>query len=162
MGHAISGFIGRARDFSARLRQPPFPGMVRLPHGLALAPYGEAEIEALRSGEGIAARIDTMGRELSALGAVVFIETEYFGGIGGQSAGVWIGGECRFSGFGGVRVRLWWHPDHDTAEPINDALALAFGLGQEGPDDAFDRIGLGRWRSMETLMRHVHAGEAAQ
>ena len=162
MSHAISGYIGAGRDFASRFRQPPFPGAVRLPYGLALAPVGEPEIDALPPGASIAARIDAMGAGLSATGPVAFVETEYFGGIGGQSTGVWIAGELRFTGFGGLHVRLWWHPKTEVDAPINDALKLAFGLGPEGDEDAFDRLGLGRWRSMETLMKYVDKQEAGR
>jgi hypothetical protein len=70
-------------------------------------------------------------------GGLAYVETEYWGGSGGQSAmacvaGRTVAGPSRSRGAGG---------------PINAALQ-AIGVNRTERDDAFDAIGLGHRRSM--------------
>jgi hypothetical protein len=97
------------------------PGAVR-PGQLDVSPLGleEAMIEATREGGGLA-----------------YVETDYFGGSGGQSAMAMVDGVVarqpeRSRGAGG---------------PINSALR-AIGVERLGEMDEFDSLGLGERRSM--------------
>src|SRR6185436_12447340 len=98
-----------------------FPGATRPPQ-LDVSPFGleTAMMEATREGGGLA-----------------YVETDYFGGSGGQSAMAAVDGEItrepqRSRGAGG---------------PINSALRAIGMVKTEGMDE-FDTIGLGERRSM--------------
>ena len=71
--------------------------------------------------------------------AVVWVTAEFFGGVGAQAATLFRSGceERRFAT--GYRA-------------INEALA-ALGITAESPNDAFDTLGLGRYRRTEDWLR---------
>jgi hypothetical protein len=64
---------------------------------------------------------------------VLYFETEYLRGEGGQSAAVWIDG------------KLALEPVNEDEGPINRGLEL-MGLVPKEPQDAFDTLGLGECR----------------
>jgi hypothetical protein len=99
-----------------------FPGAKR-PSQLDLSPLGleEAMIEATREGGGLA-----------------YIETDYWGGTGGQSAMAVVDG----------RVRAQPERSRGAGGPINSALR-AIDVERQGEMDEFDTIGLGERRTME-------------
>lgn len=70
----------------------------------------------------------------SIMGALAYVETDYHGGQGDQSAGAWVDGRVRAMQRG-----------HGA---INSALA-AIGVERDGDKDAFDTIRLGKRRSLE-------------
>ncbi|MBC8143450.1 MAG: type II toxin-antitoxin system VapC family toxin [Armatimonadetes bacterium] len=74
--------------------------------------------------------------ELSKRGMVVYVEADYFGGVGDQCAVVWQGG---------VSVMF---PARRTGNAINEALAR-LGVRAAPPLDSFDTVGLGRFRHTE-------------
>jgi hypothetical protein len=69
---------------------------------------------------------------MSAVAPVAYIEAEFFGGTGGQSAVAWSGGS-RVLG-----------PLH-AQEAINETLRF-LGVRADGARDEFDAVGLGRYR----------------
>lgn len=71
--------------------------------------------------------------ELSAEGPIAFVETDYFGGAGTQSATVWLN-----------RIKK----DFNDIDAINQALKL-IGVHADGYADEFDAVGLDRFRSNE-------------
>jgi hypothetical protein len=73
--------------------------------------------------------------EVSGRGAVAYVETEYFGGVGDQAAIVWSAGHV-------VMVR------RAHGGPINKALA-ALGVSRSLVRDEFDVVGLGVHRGMD-------------
>jgi hypothetical protein len=75
-------------------------------------------------------------KELSNLTPVAYLEAEYFGGVGAQSAIVW------------DKSNLTLGPLSGEAGPINKALQF-LGAQAVGVQDEFDSIGLGRNRSTE-------------
>jgi hypothetical protein len=75
-------------------------------------------------------------REVSRLGRVAYIETEYFGGHGAQAASVWESG------------RTIYGPTNAAWGPINDALRL-LGVARTPTDDEFTVAGLPRCRRNE-------------
>ncbi|WP_208298653.1 hypothetical protein [Streptomyces liangshanensis] len=84
----------------------------------------------------------------SRAGAVAYVEAEYFGGAGEQSAAVWEGGE------------LAWGPVHvpegrefsADGGPISQALRRLGVVAREGQDE-FATLGLGRHRDNERWIR---------
>ncbi len=149
MSHAINVQIGRAAELGPALSAAPFPGFLPLDLGFVLCPLAIGVQRAFRedpldSGEAAA-------KALSAHGDVVYAETEYFGGVGGQAAVAYLLGERLFAARSpGDFTSL--KPDQVMDWPINEALRVAFGLGPSGKRDAFDRLGLGRWRGMDELL----------
>jgi hypothetical protein len=78
-------------------------------------------------------------KDLSSLGMVCYVETEYFGGDGGQSSIVWDKGKVIFGPSSSVR---------GSPNPINDALRI-LGVKILRMSDEFDELGLGNNRSTE-------------
>jgi hypothetical protein len=71
------------------------------------------------------------------------IETDYFGGIGDQSAAVYRGQE---------EVMAPWVAYRG---PVNRALQ-ALGVSARGPLDAFDTLGLGEYRDFDDLFEEYY------
>lgn len=121
---------------------------IALRHGLCLVPVTEATFDALRARFPELADQDVPGfcklsgpvtlvaRELSEHGPVAYVETEYFGGSGAQSATVWDQG------------LVVMPPTHAHMGPINTALRM-LGVKANPPYDEFDAVGLGDYRSNE-------------
>jgi hypothetical protein len=74
-----------------------------------------------------------VAKRLSHTGAVAYIETDYFGGVGGQAAMVWRAGEVVMPAAKGKRG------------PVSAALRL-LGAKAGRSNDEFDAVGLGRHR----------------
>ena len=78
-------------------------------------------------------------RELSRLGAIAYIETEYHGGAGGQGAAVYANGE------------IVMEPQWSASGEINRALKL-LGVRRRLLGDQFSALGLGKFRCNEDLI----------
>jgi hypothetical protein len=76
---------------------------------------------------------------LSRLGPVAYIETEYFGGTGGQGAAVY------------ADRRVVMKPEWGGSGPINRALKL-LGVQRGLLGDRFSALGLGVYRSNDDLI----------
>ena len=79
---------------------------------------------------------DALSRATREGEALAYVETEYFGGTGSQSAGAWVDGEMR---------------EAETSRgigAINSALRV-IGVEAAGGKDAFDTLGLGERRSID-------------
>jgi hypothetical protein len=77
-------------------------------------------------------------RELSRLGPVAYIETDYFGGVGGQGAAVYADGQ------------VIMEPEWGESGPINRALKM-IGVNRGLFGDRFSALGLGAYRSNDDL-----------
>lgn len=148
MGHSVQLIVGRGEAVAAFLRQWPVARAVDLRGGWQAIPVDDAlhaAIEAAHPGADRPPELDVsplgLDRALAAAtlagGGLAYVETDYFGGAGGQSATAWVNGEeamapQRSRGGGG---------------PINQSLR-AIGVVRVEPDDPFDTIGLGERRSM--------------
>jgi len=78
---------------------------------------------------------------LSRDGALVYVAAEFFGGVGEQVATLYRHGRVEREFASGYHA-------------INDALA-ALGVTAESPKDAFDTLGLGRYRHTEDWRRVI-------
>lgn len=78
-------------------------------------------------------------RELSRLGPVAYIETEYFGGVRGQGAAVY------------SDRRVIMKPEWGESGPINRALEI-IGVNRGPLGDRFSALGLGAYRSNDDLI----------
>ena len=84
----------------------------------------------------LSSAVESFGKALSAEGPVVYVETEYFGGVGKQAATVWDEGKQLMS------------PQKADIGSINEGLKF-IGVVCESEFDEFDSVGLGRYRSNE-------------
>lgn len=149
MGHSVQLIIGRGAAVQAFLRQWPGARAVDLREGWQAIPVEDAlyaAIEAKAPGASRPPKLDVspLGLDQALAGAteggggLAYVETEYFGGTGGQSAMAFLDGRetmapQRARGGGGA---------------INQALR-AIGVKRSVADDEFDTIGLGERRSMD-------------
>lgn len=130
-----------------------------LDQGLALLPITDAFFDAFLDADGVEERVEApepegfskppagFGRALgdcSTRGAVAYVEADYWGGAGTQTAQVWNGGHVVFGPLSSVEGE----PFAREGSPISQALRL---LGATKGDffDEFDAVGLGRHRDTE-------------
>ena len=145
MGHSVQLIIGREPAVGRFLKAWPAARGVALQGEWVAIPVDEALCDAIGAGAAGAERdaaFDSSPPGLEAAlaaataqgGALAYVETEYFGGQGSQSAGAWVDGAARGAERG--------------IGAINTALR-AIGVVAADGMDAFDTIGLGRRRRME-------------
>ncbi len=148
MGHSVQLIIGRGEAVQVFLRQWPGSRAVELRDGWQAIPVEDALYAAIEARAPGATRppgldMSPFGLELALAaatetgGGLAYVETEYFGGTGEQSAMAFVDGReavapQRARGGGGA---------------INQALR-AIGVARSVADDEFDTIGLGERRSM--------------
>lgn len=148
MGHSVQLIIGRGEAVQVFLRQWPGSRAVELLDGWQAIPVEDALYTAIEAKAPGATRppgldMSPFGLELAlaaateAGGGLAYVETEYWGGQGEQSAMAFVDGReavapQRARGGGGA---------------INQALRR-IGVVR-GADDEFDTVGLGERRSME-------------
>lgn len=153
--HAIQALIARADILAEAKQRLPAAVPCPLAQGFALVPITDLLADALESGAqdatdalrlhsgDIARGVAALAAELSRHGPVVYAATFLFGGTGGQDAVVWIDGEVVLNiGDDEDSMSAW--PD----SPISRALRR-IGVVTAAGEDAFDAIGLGRYRSNE-------------
>ncbi len=147
MGHSVHLIIGRGEVVAAFLRRWPGSRAVELRGGWQAIPVDDglyAAIEVATPGATRPPELDVsplgLDQALAAAtetgGGLAYVETDYFGGSGGQSAMAFVDGQevmaaQRSRGGGG---------------PINQALRR-IGV-KRGEADEFDVVGLGERRSM--------------
>jgi len=145
MSHHIQGIVFRRTLLSAAKRLIPGGRGAALPQGFCFIPITDRVFDELRSAhpglvdpengfERLSAPVEIVAKALSGPEPVAYVETEYFGGDGGQTAIVWKGGQVVLSAKS---------PD---AGPINNALAF-LGVQRQEHHDEFDAVGLGDYRS---------------
>lgn len=86
-------------------------------------------------------------QEISSIGPVAYIETDYYGGVGSQAGATFVNGEPVV-----IKVEPEVKSVERTIGPINSALR-ALGVARTESLDEFDSLGLGRFRSMEDWER---------
>jgi len=148
MTHSVRLIIGREGGIAAFLGTWPGTRAVELTGGWQAIPMDDALYDAVAAAHPDAVRSDALDFAPAGLdaalaaasaggGALAYVETEYFGGTGGQSAMAYVDGRVKME-----PARAEW------AGPINQALRR-IGVVPEGEKDAFDTIGLGERRTME-------------
>ena len=148
MGHSVRLVIGRGEVVAAFRAQWSAARAVDLRDGWQAIPMDEPLFDAIEARHPGAVRpsgldVSPLGlsealAEVTATGGgLAYIETEYFGGAGGQSATAFVDG----------REVMAPQTARGGAGPINQALRR-IGV-QRGEADEFDTIGLGERRSMD-------------
>jgi len=150
MGHYIQAIIATRETIDKAV--PTIDGACRVPllHGLAAIPITSEVWDEIQQRPGSACRLIPEGRllrgspalyellaEISQAGPTIYVETEYFGGVGEQYAVVAEDGA----------IVSFWEGDH----PINEALRR-LGITSEDGLDEFDTVGLGLTRSNEAMI----------
>jgi len=150
MGHRIIGLVAAPKllDDFARAHGLHEPVPLRL--GLHFLPLEEAEHDIWQPtgtptigkftylSESLAELLKTLSRQ----GTVLYLETDYFGGLGGQSALLFGGGAAIFG------------PNNSDDTSISEALRM-MGVKRGADDfDEFDAVGLGAYRSNEDWLKN--------
>lgn len=163
MSYDIAGFISRQGNFDIFKAKSPvhisvvplrqnFDLMlnnVNLEHSLAIAPRDR--ITASQDFRYLDKRMADFAERLSNDNVVAYIEAQYFGGNGAQSAIVWQDGMMIFA-----------HPDNGVVArvpgrigPINSALRL-LDASADGARDEFEAVGLSACRhNMDWLLADI-------
>ncbi len=137
MTHVISGFICRTEHLKEKTKVFKTAKIIPLAQGFAFLPLGNKLYEEVR-------RVSTRpmmhiaGKLRSRHTPIAWVETDYFGGAGEQSAILWKAGtRQRFRDkYGGN---------------INKALK-ELGVVVRGEHDEFDALGLGKHRTNESWL----------
>ncbi len=142
MVHSVQLIIGRGPALKVLLEQWPEARSVDLRGGWSAVPVedallGDMEASTAAAGEAEGGLERALAAATRGGGALAYVETDYFGGTGGQSAMAFANGDeavpLQKSRAGGA---------------INAALR-AIGVAKDADKDEFDTIGLGERRRME-------------
>lgn len=148
LAHAINGFIGREDDLRAAARTLPEGWICPLHGGLAFLPVrqvGPSREQPAKRYEQFAYLTEPMADwacEQSRRFPILYLETEYFGGLGTQSAIVWQEGAVVF---GPAQT------DERTL-PVDRAInsgVRQLGVARGKSADEFSALGLDRYRQNE-------------
>jgi hypothetical protein len=162
MTHRIQALLSRRSTFAAGGDTYPFQRIVQLPQDFAMIICTDEFLEGLASCgfagdlpapnpfERLTPAVVGYARKLSSHLPVAYLETDYWGGLGGQAAVVFSNGSVALppcqkrNGDSDETPRRMQLRDY----PINRALAH-LGVEQTSPIDLFDSLGLGTLRSNE-------------
>ena len=153
--HWISGLIGDRAVLEAIAGENELDAPAQLEHGLGFLPLDERNLAPLVGQDAVflafgedredGSDFRHLTPELLAWCAarattvpLAYVETEYFGGMGGQGAAIFDKG------------LLVWGPELGEIGPINAALARLGVKPGAGDHDAFEAVGLGRCRSNDS------------
>jgi hypothetical protein len=143
MAYQLSAVIGPQGVLGTQFLEP---ASVRLADGLALVPIISRSEDAVGRFHGLTESLREQLVVVSQAGLVAYVEAEFFGGRGTQSAIAWQGGT--------IVVGPLHTQTHDgeedgyvtTAELAINTVLRAFGVVAVGDNDEFDSLGLGRHR----------------
>lgn len=150
MGHHLRVIVGEPARLRAILQTYPRATLVALDQGLAMVPVTQGLADHLQTAAGAPPHVwsddwlyygDGMRaalRALSTAGPVAYLETEYGGGPGSQSAVAWVDGRCVFE-----RRNVFRGAVHDALEHL--------GVDQGSHVDRFEAVGLHRHRDFWDL-----------
>jgi hypothetical protein len=148
MGHCVQAIITTS-DVADQLKAR-YPQLHRVTgrQGFAILPVDADFIDSVTGARPaqstedfmlLTAAFDDLLRGLSQLGPIAYIETEYFGGVGGQGAAVYSGGQTVME------------PEWGELGTINRALGL-IGVKHRLLGDRFQALGLEEYRSNDDLI----------
>lgn len=160
MGHRINGIVAAHGPLTAVARDVANASVCRLGLGFGFLPLMEevASLDDLSAAlQGLClltAPMASWAVEQSKNFPIAYIETEYFGGIGRQSAAVWRNGTLVF---GPEQTG-----NEDAATPlldgaINRAVRL-LGVNRGNACDEFEALGLNKYRSNEDWIKSYREG----
>jgi hypothetical protein len=129
MSHILTAFVLKEKDLS------PFIRRKQLPQGFALVPADEWLVSQFPQLEGGTEGFSKMFCNNNPVAAV---HTDYFGGVGEQSADFYDG-------------KIVHSFDSYSPRPINTALSK-LGVTRSGTEDEFDAIHLGKYRNTSEVL----------
>ncbi|MGE3802534.1 MAG: hypothetical protein AB7H80_16070 [Candidatus Kapaibacterium sp.] len=141
MGYYLQAIIGKQQTLAQHASDFRHARVVPLAQGLAIIPLTDDLYEEIADDgeverfEKLSSGVEKWGQRISVVAPVAYIEAEFFGGTGGQSAIVWSGG---------WRVLEPIHAEN----AINQVLRF-FGIRVDGAHDEFAAVGLGRHRNTD-------------
>lgn len=141
MGYYLQAIIGKQQTLAQHASAFRHVHLVPLEKDIAMIPITDALYDEIADGGQIerfyklSPGIEEWARRISMAAPVAYIEAEFFGGAGGQSAVAWSSGSRTLG------------PLH-SEQAINEALRL-LGVQKGGARDEFDAIALGRHRNIE-------------
>jgi len=151
MAHCLQAIVARSDVVDKlRARYPQLP-QVAARQGFVILPVDADFIDSVTGARPaqstdefmlLTAAFDELLRRLSSLGPIAYIETDYFGGVGGQGAAVYSGGETAME------------PEWRRSGPIDRALRL-IGVKRLLLGDRFRALGLEAYRSNDDLIEAV-------
>ena len=152
MGHCVQLIIGKGLGVEALLRAWPQARAVEMRGGWMAVP---ATVELLGEMAGVAGGLESVLVEVTrGGGSLAYVETEYFGGTGDQSAMVFANG------------REVMDIERTRGPGAINAALKKIGVLREAGQDEFDTVGLGERRSMEDYepgaARHMRFGRASE
>ena len=165
MGHHINALIGTNEALKSLVTRLGSPPPTELSFGLVIIPLDEQRLDAIAMSlepaiEGFTYLTPLMAEKIAAAlnGPTLYVETEYFGGMGGQSAAYFENGRLTWCGAessekppaGSSLADLYERTANGGRSPINEGLRR-LGLIRSEMCDEFDQIGLQRLRSLEAL-----------
>lgn len=158
MSHYIRGFIARADDLCRAAAELPGARVASLAFGFGFLPVtdqlaGENEPAPFECLERLTARLGAWAEAASTALPVAYVETDYFGGDGWQTAMAWARGRVVF---GPIRTSDLYEGGKYVPTPlldgaINQAVRL-IGVDRGSARDEFEALGLGRHRSNESWL----------
>lgn len=150
MGHFVTGIIVKVEDAEAVTSRIPFKSYSLLKQGFVIFPLTDDLLDEKISAPQnfsfdeftyLSAELAQMISGASAGTRIAYIETEYHGGQGRQSAIVFSDSAviCR--------------PKQADVGPISQALEQLGVIKEPGHQDEFQSVGLGGFRSSEELLK---------
>ncbi len=141
MGYFLYALIGKSETFKEEVLPYKNARVVQLGQGIAIIPITDELYEEIDSSdeiekfEKLSSEIKEWAQRISSVAPVAYIEAEFFGGVGGQSAILWKTESCVLG------------PIHEQ-HAINRVLKL-LGVERGNAYDEFDAIGLGKHRDTD-------------
>lgn len=154
MSHHINALIGRRSVLAGLIDRLGIPAPTDLPFDLVIIPLDEGRLDALALSsapayDGFTYLTPDIASVIALAldgGAALYIETDYFGGVGGQAAGLVENGSLVWSAVS----------SNENSEALPDKTPISAGLAKlgviaEAGRDEFDEVGLVRFRSLDAL-----------
>lgn len=105
MAHSINALVGTNEALKSFIRRLGSPAPTELLFGLLIIPLDEQRLDTIAMSvepaiDGFIYLTPPMAQEIAAAltGRALYIETDYFGGVGGQSAAYFENGQLMWSG----------------------------------------------------------------
>jgi hypothetical protein len=137
MAYVLEALVGDLKTLREGVSTITGSHVIALGFGLGLLPLTGEIFESIGGGEcgefmKLSEAVERLARELSIKSPVAYLEAEYFGGVGAQSAVIWANG---------VKAGEMLREEHS----INRALR-ELGVHLADAHDEFDEVRLGRHR----------------
>jgi hypothetical protein len=169
MSHSIQVFIARKEILESIALTLNQARLIFLPMGFAMIPNTEELFDSITNNQQarankefevfykLSSALISWAEDLSKVGPVAYIETDYFGGTGSQSAVAWLKGKVIC---GPSESEAKWLNGQLVDEPleqtaINKALKC-LGVERGEALDEFDAIGLGNYRDNEKWIEQAY------